>query len=314
MNEKVPASTDDQQPLVVVPDADGATALASTGVRTVVVAPEDAVPEEARSARALVVGPAESPEEVRAALAQVAQLPDLQLLVSLGQGSEQWGDLREGVGIATARGAHGGSTAEWVLTAVLAQLRLVPELLDAQREHRWEGRQARTLLRSRVLVLGAGDLGENVRARVLPFGASVTVAARTARDGVVSMEDARGLLGTTDVLVVVLPLTDGTRHVVDAELLAALPDGALVVNAGRGPLVDTGALLAELQSGRLLAALDVTDPEPLPADHPLWDAPGLLLTPHVAGNTEGSGERAWSQVAEQVAAFARGQRPPNQVR
>lgn len=306
--------TDQQLPLVVVPDADGASALSSTGVEAVVVAPDEEVPEAARGASVLVVGPAESAAEVEAALAQVAQLPELQLLVSLGQGSEQWGDLRDGVGIATARGAHGGSTAEWVLAAVLAQLRRLPELLQAQREHRWEGPQARTLLRSRVLVLGAGDLGENVRARLLPFGADVVVASRTARGDVVDMDAARELLPTSDVLVVVLPLTDGTRHVVDAELLAALPDGALVVNAGRGPLVDTGALLAELQRGRLLAALDVTDPEPLPVDHPLWDAPGLLLTPHVAGNTEGSGERAWAQVAEQVAAFARGQRPPNLVR
>ncbi|TXR55266.1 NAD(P)-dependent oxidoreductase [Quadrisphaera setariae] len=304
----------EQQPLVVVPEAEGASALSSAGVRTVVVAPDADVPADARGASVLVVGPAESAEEVEAALAQVAQLPDLQLLVSLGQGSEQWGDLREDVSIATARGAHGGSTAEWVLAAVLAQLRLLPEHLDAQREHRWGGRTARTLMRSNVLVLGAGDLGENVRARLLPFGAAVTVAARTAREGVVSLEAARDLLGSTDVLVVVLPLTDDTHHVVDAELLAALPDGALVVNAGRGPLVDTSALLAELRSGRLLAALDVTDPEPLPADHPLWDAPGLLLTPHVAGNTEGAGERAWERVAEQVSAFARGERPPNLVR
>lgn len=310
MTEQVP----EQQPLVVVPEPEGVAALASAGVRTAVVAPDAEVPDDARGASVLVVGPAEAASEVEAALAQVAQLPDLRLLVSLGQGSEQWGDLREGVQIATARGAHGGSTAEWVLAAVLSQLRLLPEHLDAQREHRWGGRQARTLMRSEVLVLGAGDLGENVRARLLPFGASVTVAARRAREGVVSMGAARELLGTTDVLVVVLPLTEATHHVVDAELLAALPDGALVVNAGRGPLVDTSALLAELQRGRLLAALDVTDPEPLPADHPLWDAPGLLLTPHVAGNTEGAGERAWAQVAEQVAAFARGQRPPNLVR
>ncbi|TNM68533.1 phosphoglycerate dehydrogenase [Streptomyces sp. NP160] len=310
MNEQ----TAEQQPLVVVPEAEGVAALSTAGVRAVVVAPDADVPAEARGASVLVVGPAESAAEVEAALAQVAQLPDLKLLVSLGQGSEQWGDLPMSVSIATARGAHGGSTAEWVVAAVLAQLRLLPEHLEAQREHRWGGRQARTLMRSEVLVLGAGDLGENVRARLLPFGASVTVAARSARDGVVSMEAARELLGSTDVLVVVLPLTDATRHVVDAELLAALPDGALVVNAGRGPLVDTSALLAELQSGRLLAALDVTDPEPLPADHPLWDAPGLLLTPHVAGNTEGAGERAWTQVAEQVSAYARGERPPNLVR
>jgi phosphoglycerate dehydrogenase-like enzyme len=108
-----------------------------------------------------------------------------------------------------------------------------------------------------------------------------------------------------------LPLTDATRGIVDADLLSRLPDGAVVVNAGRGPSVDTAALLGELQSGRLRAALDVTDPEPLPADHPLWSAPNLLLTPHVGGSTHGYEQRAWSVAAEQIATFAAGRDPAN---
>jgi phosphoglycerate dehydrogenase-like enzyme len=121
------------------------------------------------------------------------------------------------------------------------------------------------------------------------------------------------LLPDHDATVVVVPLTEATRGLVDARFLAAMPDGAVLVNAARGPVVDTGALLRELRSGRLRAALDVTDPEPLPADHPLWSAPGLLLTPHVGGSVPSGTRRAFAVVAEQLAAFVRGDAPPNLV-
>ena len=110
-----------------------------------------------------------------------------------------------------------------------------------------------------------------------------------------------------------VPLTDETRGLVDARFLAAMPDGALLVNAARGPVVDTDALTRELQAGRLRAAVDVTDPEPLPADHPLWTAPGLLLTPHVGGSVPGGMRRAFGVVVEQIRAFVRGDAPPNLV-
>jgi len=123
----------------------------------------------------------------------------------------------------------------------------------------------------------------------------------------------RDLLPEHDACVVIVPLTDDTRGLVDASFLAAMPDGALLVNAARGPVADTDALTAELTSGRLRAAVDVTDPEPLPAGHPLWRAPGLLLTPHVGGSVPGALERAFAVAAEQITAFARGERPPNLV-
>jgi phosphoglycerate dehydrogenase-like enzyme len=112
---------------------------------------------------------------------------------------------------------------------------------------------------------------------------------------------------------VMVPYNDETHHLVDAAFLARMPDGAVLVNAARGPIVDTGALLAELRAERLRAALDVTDPEPLPADHPLWAAPGVLITPHVGGNTSGYAGRAWAVAARQIAAYAAGQEPPNLV-
>jgi phosphoglycerate dehydrogenase-like enzyme len=112
---------------------------------------------------------------------------------------------------------------------------------------------------------------------------------------------------------VIVPLTDDTRGLIDAAFLAAMPDGAVLVNAARGPVADTDALTAELTSGRLRAAVDVTEPEPLPGDHPLWKAPGLLLTPHVGGSVPGAMGRAYGVAAEQIAAFARGEQPPNLV-
>jgi phosphoglycerate dehydrogenase-like enzyme len=122
-----------------------------------------------------------------------------------------------------------------------------------------------------------------------------------------------GLLPDHDVAVIMVPLTDHTRGLVDARFLAAMPDGAVLVNAARGPVVDTGALTRELQAGRLRAAVDVTDPEPLPADHPLWSAPGLLLTPHVGVRVPGAMRRAFAVAAEQIGAFVRGDAPSNLV-
>src|SRR5699024_10357509 len=137
--------------------------------------------------------------------------------------------------------------------------------------------------------------------------------ARRARDGVRPIEDVHDLLPEHDACVVIVPMTDATRGLVDARFLAAMPDGAVLVNAARGPVVDTDALMAELSSGRLRAALDVTDPEPLAADHPLWTAPGLLLTPHVGGSVPLAMRRAFRVAAEQIAQFAQGNAPANLV-
>jgi len=140
-------------------------------------------------------------------------------------------------------------------------------------------------------------------------GWEVTVerVARHARDGVRSIDELPGLLPEADVVVILLPVTDETRHLVNAEFLASMKDGALLVNAARGVIVDTDALLKELASGRIGAALDVTDPEPLPEGHPLWSAPGLLLTPHVGGAVHNSRASAYRVVAEQLRRLAAGE-------
>ncbi|MBM7081434.1 2-hydroxyacid dehydrogenase [Micromonospora humidisoli] len=244
--------------------------------------------------------------------AMLDRLPDLAVVQLLSAGADAWtGRVPAGVTLCDARGVHDAGTAEWVVTAILAQLRGFPELARAQARREWAyDRVAPTdeLTGKRVLIVGAGSIGAAVRARLAPFDVTFTLVARTARpdEGVHAVTELPRLLPEADVVVLLVPLTDATRGLVDAGFLAAMPDGALLVNAARGPVADTAALVAELTSGRLRAALDVTDPEPLPADHPLWELPNVLLTPHVAGSVRGLLPRAYRLVGKQVRRFVAG--------
>lgn len=263
--------------------------------------------EDARAAEVLVAEGASTADV--AALAH--ELPALRVLQTTNAGTEQWaGRLPGGVTLSNGRGAHGASTAEWVLAALLAIHRELPAYAAART---WAPRGSETLVGRRVLVLGAGDLATELRVRLEACGATATLVGRTAREGVHALDEVPDLLAEHQAVVLVLPLTDATRHLVDAEFLARMPDGAVLVNAARGPVVDTDALLAELTSGRLRAVLDVTEPEPLPDGHPLWTAPGVLITPHVGGYTDGREDRAWAVARENVAAVGRGEQPPNAV-
>ncbi len=246
--------------------------------------------------------------------ARFAELPNLRLVQTLNAGYEQWLPLLpEGVMLSNGRGAHGGSSAEWVMAALLAIYRELGVFAQHQSDGVWRPKDTETLIGKRVVVLGAGDLAVNLASRLAPFEAEVVLVGRQARPGVHALADIDNLLPNADVVVAMLPDDESTRRVIDAEFLAKLRDGTVVVNVGRGGSLDTEALLAELTAGRLRAALDVTDPEPLPAGHPLWSAPGLLLTPHVAGSTEGAWERAWAVALRQIEVFAGGGRPPNLV-
>ncbi|HEX7472202.1 MAG TPA: NAD(P)-dependent oxidoreductase, partial [Candidatus Limnocylindrales bacterium] len=158
-----------------------------------------------------------------------------------------------------------------------------------------------------VVLVGAGSIGAAVEARLVPFGARIVRIARRPRPGVHVMADLPTILPTADVVVILLPLTPQTRGVVDASFLAGMRPGALLVNASRGAVVDTAALTAAVLGGRTRAALDVTDPEPLPEGHPLWSAPGVIVTPHVASDVRHTDERAWRLAFEQVGRYARGE-------
>jgi phosphoglycerate dehydrogenase-like enzyme len=220
-------------------------------------------------------------------------------------------DRPPGVVLCNAPGLHDASTAELAVALTLASLRGVPEFVRARMERVWAHQRRPALADRRVLVVGYGGVGRAVGRRLEPFEVELVPVASTARDTaagrVHGIDELDALLPSADVVVLCVPLTDGTRALVDAAFLAAMRDGALLVNVSRGPVVVTDALVAELRTGRLTAAVDVTDPEPLPPGHPLWDVPGLLLSPHVGGNTSAFQPRAERFVVDQLHRFAAGE-------
>jgi phosphoglycerate dehydrogenase-like enzyme len=217
-------------------------------------------------------------------------------------------DLRPGVRLCNARGVHEASTAELTLTLILASLRGVPDFVRAQDKGEWRGGFRPALADKNVLIVGYGSIGSAIEDRLVPFEvARVARVARsertTARGPVHPLTELPALLPEADVVVLATPLTETTRHLVNADFLARMKDGALLVNVARGPVVDTKALLAELESGRLTASLDVTDPEPLPPGHPLWQAPGVLISPHVGGPSSAFLPRAKRLLVDQLSRF-----------
>lgn len=217
--------------------------------------------------------------------------------------------LPAGATLCSARGLHDSSTAEHALALMLAAQRELPRWVRAQDEGSWEHAHTRSLAGSRVLIIGYGSIGSALDARLRACEAETVPVARRARpdERVFGVTDLDGLLPSADIVVLVTPLSAETRGLLDARRLALLPDGALVVNVGRGPVLDTDALLAETASGRLRAALDVTDPEPLPPGHPLWHSPGTIITPHVAGGAADFYPKAEDFIARQVRRFVSGE-------
>ncbi|MGX1546554.1 2-hydroxyacid dehydrogenase [Streptomyces adustus] len=216
--------------------------------------------------------------------------------------------LRPGVQLCNARGVHDASTAELALALILASLRGIPDFVRAQDQGRWAGGFRPALADKNVLVVGYGAIGEAIEDRLVPFEvARVARVARsertTARGPVHPLTELPALLPEADVVVLSTPLTESTRGLVDGDFLARMKDGALLVNVARGPVVDTEALLGELESGRITAALDVVDPEPLPPGHPLWHAPGVLISPHVGGPTSAFLPRAKRLLVDQLGRF-----------
>jgi phosphoglycerate dehydrogenase-like enzyme len=237
----------------------------------------------------------------------LAKLPRLRLIQLLSAGAEQaLPFVPSGVTLCNARGAHDPDVAEWIMAVILAEVRKLPGFLAAQQAGTWAPAMSEPLAGQTVLIVGYGSIGQAVERMLVPFGVTVERVARHARPGVSAMDDLPAMLARAGIVVLLVPVTPATTGLVDARFLSRMRDHALLVNAARGSIVDTGALLAELRSGRLRAALDVTDPEPLPEGHPLWSAPGLLLTPHVAGATTDGIPRAMVIVRDQLARYAAG--------
>lgn len=226
--------------------------------------------------------------------------------------------LPAGVGLCNGRGVQSAGTAELALTLTLAAQRGIPDAVRAQDRGEWSDPFGPSLADRRVLLVGFGSVARAVAARLAPFEVEVTAVARHARteDGILvhPMEDLPALLPHADVVILTVPLNEGTEHLFDAPMLARMPDDALLVNIARGRVVDTDALLAELAAHRLRAALDVTDPEPLPPDHPLWHAPNVLITAHQGGNTTATYPRTARLVRRQIGHLLAGEDPENIVR
>ncbi|MEU9049737.1 2-hydroxyacid dehydrogenase [Streptomyces sp. NPDC048384] len=216
--------------------------------------------------------------------------------------------LHPGVRLCNARGVHEASTAELTLTLILASLRGVPDFVRAQDRGEWLSGFRPALADKNVLIVGYGSIGAAIEDRLAPFElARVARVARsertTARGPVLPLTELSAVLPEADVVILATPLTAATRHLVDADFLARMKDGALLVNVARGGVVDTKALLTELETGRITAALDVTDPEPLPREHPLWRAPGVLISPHVGGPTSAFLPRAKRLLVDQLTRY-----------
>lgn len=234
------------------------------------------------------------------------------------------------VTICNARGAHNISTAEWTLAAILASLKYFPLYYDIQKSAKWtrrfeanahfaaitgDGRAVyppvlqEELTGKNVLLVGYGSIGKEIERMLAPFHVELQRVARTPRPQpkVHPVSELDGLLPRAQVVILIVPSTPDTRHLINAPRLALMQQGALLVNAARGPVVDTGALVTALQSGRIRAAVDVTEPEPLPLDHPLWKCPNLLLTPHIGGSTPQFAPRALATAAAELGRYMRGE-------
>ncbi|OLZ43931.1 2-hydroxyacid dehydrogenase [Amycolatopsis keratiniphila] len=246
----------------------------------------------------------------------LARLPSLKLVQSLSAGVEKLIPLvPAGVKLANGRGLHDLSVAEHALALIHASQRDLPRWFAQQATASWEREHTRSLADSRVLLVGHGSIGQAIERQLVVAEAIVTRVASTARpaERVHGVGELAELLPSADIVVLILPETPATMGLFGAAELAALPDGALVVNVGRGSAIDTSALTAETVSGRLRAALDVVDPEPLPAGHPLWSSPGVIITPHIAGGSASFYPRAKRLVAEQLRRYAAGEEPLNLV-
>lgn len=253
-----------------------------------------------------------------AVMGSLAKVPDLKFVQTQSTGYD---GVREAAGpgaaVANASGVHAAATAELAVGLILAKLRGIDQAVRDQQIASWKPQRRQSLADRKILLLGIGGIGKELARRLEPFEVTVTrvgSSARTDADGQVhGPEELVELAAGHDILVSVLPLNDRTHHLVGRKVLAALPNGALVVNVGRGAVVDTDALTREVVSGRLQCAIDVVDPEPLPADHPLWSAENALITPHIGGNASAFEPRILKLLKLQLEALAAGATPANLV-
>lgn len=237
----------------------------------------------------------------RDSLELIAQMPNLEVVQLLTVGVDAALEyVPEHVSLCNAVGVHDASTAELAVALVLASLRGIDDFARAMPHGEWIHDRRSSLVDRNVLIIGAGGVGQAIAHRLIPFGAEVTLVARSQRTGVVASSELPSLLPEADIVVLAVPLNMHTSGLVDESFLSRMREGSLLVNVARGGVVDTQALVRHAQQGRIRAALDVTDPEPLPPEHPLWRIPGVLISPHVGGDTSAFLPRARALVEQQI--------------
>jgi phosphoglycerate dehydrogenase-like enzyme len=242
------------------------------------------------------------------AIAMVPQMKSLKVIQSPNAGVDDVLKIRpEGVTLCNAAGVHDASTAELAVALAIASRRgFAPFAIQQQAQH-WQHERMPSLSDSKIAIIGFGNIGKTIMKMLSGFDVTVTPFSKSGRDGSLTFDQFDRLLPAFDVIILIVPLTDQTRHLMNAERLAAMKDGAALINVARGGVVDTDALIRELNSGRITAGLDVTDPEPLPDGHPLWSARNVIITPHVGGDSEAFTPRGRKLVEEQLARFAAGE-------
>ncbi len=241
------------------------------------------------------------------ALSYNAKMPSLQVLQVLYAGyDDTLPYLRPGLTICNARGVHNASTAELAVGLSIASRRGLDIFLRNQLKNQWIHECYPSLTDSKVGIIGYGSIGKEVARKLSGFDVSITAFTQSGRDGTVKIDDLDKHLPQLDIVILILPLTDASRHMFNGARLASMKDGALIVNVARGAIIDTEALIKELNSRRIYAALDVTDPEPLPQGHPFWSAPNLIIAPHVGGHSKAFEPRGRALIESQLKLFASG--------
>lgn len=241
------------------------------------------------------------------ALSYAAQMPNLSILQMLNAGyDDALAYVRPGITLCNARGVHDASTAELAVGLAIASRRGFLEFSNDQRQGNWNHRRFPALSDSKVGIIGFGSIGKEVARKLSGFDVTITAFTQSGRDNTTAISELDKHLPNLDIVILILPLSDSSRHMFNAERLSKMKNGALIINVARGPIIDTEALIKELATKRIFAALDVTDPEPLPERHPLWNAPNVIIVPHVGGNSAAFEPRGRSLIESQLRLISEG--------
>jgi phosphoglycerate dehydrogenase-like enzyme len=247
------------------------------------------------------------------ALELTKKMPNLKILQMPNAGYDDAMEyVRDGMTLCNGKSIHDDSTAELAVGLIIASLRGFPDFVRNQDKSDWVHVKNKSINDRKIGIIGFGSIGTTIAKMLSGFTVEIIPFTQSGRDNTIAITDLDKHLPTLDVVILILPLTKESKHLFDAKRLSLMKNGALLVNVARGPIVETDALVKELNSGRITAALDVTDPEPLPKDHPLWKAKGVLISPHIGGDTTAFESRARRLIESQLNLLSEG-KPLNNV-